>query len=113
MIIAVEWNRDVKYYSNILESLSRDIHCYCIQVNSSESGDSRITKPSKSEEKDLIRTKGGVNSSILIDDINISELRDFQLKEYSLQQKDNRYKSTPPNFNKDIVLKKIKGEDLI
>jgi len=112
MIIAVEWNRDVKYYSNILESLSRDIHCYCIQVNSSEYGDSRIMKPSRSEEKDIIRTKGGINSSILVDNINISDLRDFQLKEYSLQQKDNRFKSTPPNFDKDIVIKKIKGEVL-
>lgn len=34
-------------------------HCYCIQVNSSDYGDSRITKPSKSEEMDEIRTKGG------------------------------------------------------
>ena len=113
MIVAVEWNRDVKYYSNILESLSRDLHCYCIQVNSSEYGDSRITKPSKSEEKDIIRTKGGINSSILVDDINIAELRNFQLKEYSLQQKDTRFKVTPPNFDKDIVMKKIKGESLV
>lgn len=112
MIIAVEWNRDVKYYSNILESLSRDIHCFCIQVNSSEYGDSRITKPSKSEEKDIIRTKGGINSSILVEDINILELRDFQLKEYSLQQKDKKFKATPPTFDKEIVLKKIKGEEL-
>ena len=112
MIIAVEWNKDVIYYSNILESLSRDIHCFCIQVNSSEYGDSRITKPSKSEEKDTIRTKGGVNSSILVDEIDISALREFQFKEYTLQQKDGRFKPTPPNFSKDIVLKKIKGETL-
>ncbi len=110
MIVAVEWNRDVKYYSNILESLSRDIHCYCIQVNSSEYGDSRITKPSKSEEKDIIRTKGGINSSILLEDIDIMDLRNFQIKEYSLQQKDSTFKTTPPNFDKNIVLKKIKGE---
>ena len=54
-IIAVEWNHDVNYYSNIIESLSRDIHCYCIQVNSSDYGDSRITLPQKTEKKDLIR----------------------------------------------------------
>lgn len=112
MIVAVEWNRDVRYYNNILSSLSRDIHCFCIQVNSSDYGDSRITKPSKSEDKDIIRTKGGINSSILVEDIDIAELRDFQLKEFSLQQKDGKYKSTPPNFDKEIVLKKIKGEKL-
>lgn len=111
-LIAIEWNRDVNYYSNILESLSRDIHCYCIQVNSSDYGDSRITKPSKTEEKDMIRTKGGKNSTILIDTIDIATLRDFQIKEYELQKSDYRFKTTPPDFNKDLVMKKIKGEDI-
>lgn len=112
MLIAVEWNRDVNYYSNILGSLSRDIHCYCIQVNSSNYGDSRIAKPSKTEEKDIIRTKGGVNSSILVEELDISQLRNFQIKEYSLQKRENIFKPTPPDFDSDIVMKKIKNEDL-
>ena len=52
-IIAVEWNHDVNYYSNIIESLSRDVHCYCIQVNTSDYVDSRITQPTKTEKKDI------------------------------------------------------------
>lgn len=114
MLVAVEWNRDVKYYSNILEALSRDMHCYCVQVNVAKYGDSRITQPSKSEEKDIIRTKGGKNSSILVDNIDIKSLRDFQFKEYSLQKDcKNIFKVTPPDFNKKIVGKKIRGESLI
>lgn len=112
LLIAVEWNKDVNYYSNILESLSRDIHCYCIQVNTSNYGDSRITKPSKTEEKDIIRTKGGINSSILVDTIDINQLRDFQIKDYNLQKKDGRFKATPPDFERTVVLKKIKQEKL-
>lgn len=112
-LVAIEWNKDINYYSNILESLSRDIHCYCIQVNSSDYGDSRITKPSKTEEKDIMRTKGGINSTILVDEIDIGKMRDFQLKEYQLQAIDGRFKPTPPGFNPDIVLKKIKGESLM
>lgn len=111
LVIAVEWNKDVNYYSNILESLSRDVHCYCVQVNTSDYGDSRITKPAKTEEKDIIRTKGGINSTVLIGDVDINELREFQLKEYTLQ-KGNKFKPTPPGFNPDIVLKKIRGETL-
>lgn len=76
-LVAIEWNRDVNYYSNILESLSRDIHCYCVQVNSSNYGDSRITMPSKTEEKDIMRTKGGKNSTILVDEIDIKRLGSF------------------------------------
>lgn len=111
-LVAIEWNRDVNYYSNILESLSRDVHCYCVQVNSSDYGDSRITKPSKTEEKDIMRTKGGINSTILVDEIDIGKIREFQLKEYNLQAYDKSFKPTPPGFNPDIVLKKIKGEEL-
>ena len=112
-LVAIEWNRDVKYYSNILESLSRDIHCYCVQVNSSDYGDSRITKPSKTEEKDIMRTKGGKNSTILVDEIDIKKMREFQLKEYSLQAYDKNFKPTPPGFKPEIVLRKIKGESLL
>ena len=112
LLIAVEWNRDVNYYSNILESLSRDIHCYCVQVNTSDYGDSRITKPSKTENKDIIRTKGGINNTILIEDIDIAALREFQLKNYTLQKKDSRFKMTPPDFDMNIAMKKIKGDDL-
>lgn len=112
-LIAIEWNRDVNYYSNILESLSRDIHCYCVQVNSSDYGDSRITKPSRTDDKDIMRTKGGLNSTILVDEIDIGQMRDFQLKEYSLQALDKRFKPTPPGFRPDVILKKIKGESII
>ena len=110
--VAIEWNRDVNYYSNILESLSRDIHCYCVQVNSSNYGDSRITMPSKTEEKDIMRTKGGKNSTILVDEIDIKKIREFQLKDYNLQMKDKGFKTTPPGFDHKIVLDKIRGEKL-
>lgn len=112
-LVAIEWNKDINYYSNILESLSRDIHCYCVQVNSSDYGDSRITKPAKTEEKDIMRTKGGINSTILIDEINIKKLRDFQLKGYDLQAMDRSYKPTPPGFEPEVVLKKIKGTSIL
>ena len=109
-IIAVEWNRDTNYYSNIVESLSRDLHCFCIQVNTSEFGDSRITIPSKTETKDLLKVKGGKNPAILLDTIDITGLRHFQLKGHALQEKSadgKKYKPTPPDFNYDVVRKKI------
>ncbi len=109
-VIAVEWNHDVNYYSNILESLSRDLHCYCIQVNSCDYGDSRVTKPSKTESKDILRTKGGEEASVLVGTIDIAALRDFQIKEYELQRDDYRFKPTPPQFKKDIALRKILGD---
>ena len=106
-VFAVEWNHDVNYYSNILESLSRDLHCYCVQVNSCDYGDSRVTKPSKTESKDILRTKGGEEATVLVGSIDIGALRDYQIKEYELQRDDYRFKPTPPQFDKEVVLKKI------
>ena len=77
-------------------------------MNSTDYGDSRITKPARTEEKDIIRTKGGRNSTILVDTIDVAKLRDFQLKEYVLQKQDGGFKTTPPNFDVEIIEKKIR-----
>lgn len=109
LTVAVEWNRDVPYFSSIMESLCRDLHCYCIQVNSSDFGDSRVMMPAKSEERDLIKTKGGRNHTILMDHIELTSLRDYQRKEYELQRDDPRFKPTPPRFEPCIPEHKENG----
>lgn len=109
LIVVVECNRDVNYFSSIIESLSRDIHCYCAQVNSSRYGDSRITQPTETERRDIMKVKGGVNDTVIIDSIDIKGLRDFQLKGHNLQAKDRRFKLTPPNFDREIVKQKKNG----
>ena len=106
---AIEWNKDIHYFSNIIESLSRDLHCYCIQVNSSDYGDSRIVKPARTEEKDIIQTKGGENSTVLIGEIDIKLLRDFQMKQGALQAQDKSFKTTPPDFDRMFVKKRQNG----
>lgn len=107
MLVAIEWNKDIRYFSNIIESASRDIHCYCIQVNSSNYGDSRIVQPTKTDFMDKVRVKGGENSIILVDSINIKDLRDYQKKKYEIQKENKYFKTTPPRFDKSIVIKKI------
>lgn len=104
MVIAVEWNKDIPYYSNIVESLSRDLHCYCIQANSSDYGDSRIVAPKDSVSKDIIRTKGGLNACALIDEIDIKALRDFQMLQYPLQKKNKNFKPSPPGMDSDNII---------
>ncbi|TCS74714.1 hypothetical protein [Pectinatus cerevisiiphilus] len=110
LFIAVEWNHDTAYFSSIIESLCRDIHCYCAQVNSSDYGDSRILRPSRSEKRDIVKTKGGINNTILIGEIDIAELRSFQRKDYELQKENKEFKPTPPQFNNKIAIDKINNE---
>lgn len=114
-IIASEYNKDTSYFSDIAGSWVRDIHCYFIQVNTSSYGDSRITRPSKTVTKDILQLKGGENATILTGKLHIKELREFQFVEYELQkdyseQKPEKFKPTPPDFNKSEVEKRIKGK---
>lgn len=98
LLFASEYNTDVNYFSNIVETISRDVHCYFVQANSSDFGDSRITAPMKNESKDILRLKGGENSVVLLGKINIKELREFQKTRVSGQ--DTRiFKNTPPDFD--------------
>lgn len=98
-LVAVEWNQDINHYGNIIKSLARDMHCYCVQVNEAKYGDSRIVIPTRTEERDLLRIKGGQNPSVLVDEINIKELRDFQFSGHSKID----FKPLPPQFNRDLV----------
>lgn len=86
--------------------MARDLHCYCIQANSSDCGDSRITQPSKHDDQDILRVKGGDAPTILVGTIDIERLRRFQCKGYGEQKADGYFKPTPPLFNKKVVEKK-------
>ena len=98
---------DVNYFSNITESVARDIHSYIIQVNNSKYGDSRITRPSETFKKYIVKIKGGKNILAIIDSIDVKKLRDFQKLDYSLQKMDKSFKPTPPNFSMSESRKKV------
>lgn len=51
-----------------------------VQVNSSDYADSRITMPAKTNNINIIKTKGGCNPAILEGTVDIDALRDFQIK---------------------------------
>jgi hypothetical protein len=69
-----------------------------VQVNSSDFGDSRITAPSKTETKDILRLKGGENSVVLLGKLDVKNLRDFQKTRVSGQDT-AIFKNIPPNFD--------------
>ena len=106
LLIGAEWNRDTKYFSNIVESTVRDLHCYMVQVNTSDFGDSRVTSPKKSEEMNAVRVSGGLNTALLKAEIDISDLNDFRSKKPS--HVDKRYKPTPAGFEHEDIRKRSK-----
>src|SRR5690606_35107873 len=113
LIIGVEWNKDTPYYSNIVEATSRDLHCFFAQVNTSQFGDSRLTKPVQSALKDVLRLKGGDNDALLVANFETKSLREFQRKTYALTHGDNEFKPLPPDFDSELVLKRINNEAVL
>lgn len=103
-IVATEFNKDVNYFSNIVESAARDLHCCVIQVNDSQFGDSRVVSSSESEKMNPLRIKGGENLTFLTMRLDLKGLRNHQRKGYGLQKDSEDFKPTPPGF-KDADVK--------
>lgn len=96
-LTAITLNKDVHYFSNIIESSCRDLHCYIVQANTSDYGDSRIVKPTMNETMNILRIKGGENHTLMKTIINFEEIRLFQSKEYDPE--DKTFKPAPAGYD--------------
>lgn len=112
-LIAVEFNKDVHYYADVVSSWARDVHAFIVQVNTSQYGDSKIVMPSKTDTKTFLQVKGGENPIVMVATLPIKKLRDFQLPGYQIQMQNGSFKFTPPHFNHENVEKRIRNFDLI
>ena len=99
ILFAIEYNKDVNYFSNIAESATRDLHCFYVQANSSDYGDSRVVQPKKTILMNPVRVKGGDNNVILTTILDVKNLRKFQSQPITHQRDSEEYKITPPDFN--------------
>ena len=78
ILFAPEYNKDLNYFTNIVESASRDIYCFVVQVNTSNYGETKIIAPYITELKCIANIKGGERDGIHIGKINIKEFHDYQ-----------------------------------
>ncbi|MEQ8422491.1 MAG: hypothetical protein RIB64_20960, partial [Arenibacter algicola] len=113
LMIGIEWNKDTPYFSNIVEATTRDIHSYFAQVNTSHYGDTRLTQPSKSAIKDILRLKGGGNDAILVAKIDLDKLREFQRTKFAFSRNSINYKPLPPDFNVSNVINRIENKSVL
>lgn len=74
LLFVPQLNKDTNYFSAIVESTARDLHCFVVQANTSAYGDSRITAPYKTEAKNILQVKGGETDVVMIATLNIEEL---------------------------------------
>ena len=105
-IVCIEYNSDTNYFAHIIEAASRDLHCYVVQVNSSDFGDSCVIRPSKTEMTSMVRVKGGDNSTFLTCRLDLQRLREFQGYDYGWQKGNAEkygFKPTPPGLEQHEV----------
>ena len=74
LLFVPQLNKDTNYFSAIVESTARDLHCFVVQANTSAYGDSRITAPYKTESKNILQIKGGETDVVMIATLDIDEL---------------------------------------
>lgn len=100
VIYAPVFNKDTYYYNNIAESYARDMHCYFVQCNVADYGDTRVTQPTKQETMNIMRVKGGVTEEndvlVLTCKLDIKALRESQKTEHTSSDK---FKPLPPEFD--------------
>ena len=104
LLIGISWNKDINYYSSILDSVARDIHCYVANINTSQFGDSKIISPKSTEVKNILQISGGENCVLIKGKIDIKSLRNFQKLDYD--PKNHEFKPTPAGFDHEYVRNK-------
>jgi len=102
LILVSEFNKDTNYFSNIIEATVRDNLCFIAQSNASQYGDSCITGPYKTEQKNILKIKGAKNNNMLVEDIEIYKLIEYKRL---IQEK----KFTSNKANKECGSKKEGG----
>lgn len=91
-LIIPEWNPDITTFEALINSAAIDLHAYIVQCNNNLYGDCRIRAPYKKDyQRDIIKSKGGLNDYFLVGKIDVEALRNFQCT--------NR-----PNLNQEVNL---------
>ncbi|MBD5502437.1 MAG: hypothetical protein HDR09_01400 [Lachnospiraceae bacterium] len=81
ILFTPENNSDTTYFSNIIETTTRDLHTFVVQSNTSIYGDSRITGPYSRDQRNIVQIKGGDNDSIIIGTIDVEAVRKHRNEE--------------------------------
>ena len=96
-LIVIEWNKDTETYDFLVQSSSNDLHAFVLQINNRKYGDTRLRGPYKPQYlRDKVRLRGGITDYFVIDTLQVTLLREFQMDPSS---KDNPlFKPLPTGF---------------
>jgi hypothetical protein len=94
-LFVLEWNRDVKTFSSLVEATSIDLHTFVAQVNNRLYGDSRVRAPADADhQRDVVQVKGGDSDYYVLGTIDYLSLRREQRRSVAHP----KFKPTPIGF---------------
>ncbi len=98
-MMVLSWNQDLDTFSALVESASLDVHAHIALVNNRKYGDSRVRTPAKEPYKrDTCRLRGGENEHVLVVELNIADLREFQSRAKRWPSRDDLFKPVPEGY---------------
>lgn len=83
-------NKDTNYFSSIVESTARDLHCFIVQANTAKYGDSRITAPYDTIHRNVVQIKGGINDLVIIGELELDKVKNAR-RQYDNNRKKIKY----------------------
>ena len=96
-LFVLAWNTDIGMYEHLVQTTSFDTHSYVLLCNNRKYGDSHIFVPySKNYMRYLQRINGGKKDNFMISEIDVIELRTFQLNKISPAEP---FKPIPTGFS--------------
>lgn len=103
-LFVVAWNTDTGMYEHLIKTTSFDNHTYVLLCNNRKYGDSQIFIPySKDYMRYLQRINGGKRDNFMVSEIDILELRKFQINKISPS---TPFKPVPTGFEMSDYRKK-------
>lgn len=99
-VMVLAWNKDLETFSALVESASLDVHSYIALVNNRTYGDSRVRSPGKKvHQRDICRLRGGENEHLVIVELDLKSLREFQSRAKNWPRDDDRFKPVPEGYS--------------
>jgi hypothetical protein len=94
-LFVLEWNKDIKTFSSLVEATSTDLHAFLVQVNNRLYGDSRVRAPAAADYlRDVVQVKGGESDFYVLGTVDYHALRGEQRGSIA----DPKFKPLPIGF---------------
>lgn len=99
ILAILSWNKDLNTFDALVESSSLDIHAYIALVNNRMYGGGRVRVPAKeSHKRDLCQVRGGQNEHLLVVEVDVQKLREFQRRAKRWPEPSDHFKPVPEEY---------------